>query len=38
MTKMTFAASQTYEASWLPDAEAMKRASSRVTAWTLPRE
>jgi hypothetical protein len=25
------------EASWLPEAEAMTRVPSRVTAWTLPR-
>ena len=31
-TEMTFAAPQAYEAGWLPDAEAMTRVPSRVTA------
>jgi hypothetical protein len=28
---------QAYEASWLPEAEAMTSVPSRLTAWTLPR-
>jgi hypothetical protein len=36
-TKITLAAPQTYEASWLPEAEAMTRVPSPVTACTLPK-
>jgi hypothetical protein len=35
-TKITLAAPQAQEASWLPDAEAITRVPSRVTACTLP--
>ena len=35
--EMTFAAPQAYEASWLPEAEAMTSVPSRVIACTLPR-